>query len=440
MLKSGIVLNNELFWNWVSGLFTTNTGDRINNYLKCISSLEIDQTYLIENIQKGSTNSNYSLILRKLKDCIPPYYFLEIQYSILAYSTIFSKIFPPLVKHIEQLAYIEWLLCVEPEKTNYRDHLVHMFKVAFVCDSFIYNNDGFLKQLISYQFESNHFNKWLKDRNLYINKGNKCNILKIATFIAALFHDFGHGHRFINNYRKKLFNLGLPGFESIDVSENTLKLLTNSLLIRFIVRHHKSIRTTRLSNPSKNIKVRNAALGFIRDCISMNHSISSSIVVLNIAEYLLRSRVIGNDIYIAFQIAAEACMLHDMTEDSKYLHFDNHYFNPDNHRESPVSAILILADELSIWNRYKIDYKPTGKPKELKIVLSNKWKAEDYPNRINIDFDNKKRTLKILLDNSSNDFNSLLSELETFKKNSTDESLHIFDYTININKLFKKNN
>ena len=77
--------------------------------------------------------------------------------------------------------------------------------------------------------------------------------------------------------------------------------------------------------------------------------------ILDIAHSLKSSGALSDELYAAFQIAAEACMIHDMTGEGNWLHFqmngNNHFIECGNHNETPLAILLIFADELAIWKR-----------------------------------------------------------------------------------------
>jgi len=149
-----IILADNKFWDW---LFPKNGTEYsgINSYLQFIHEYQIDKGYIID-MSCEHEPLRHSQIMDNLRSCMPREYFLEIQFCAKVYSTFFGKVFPPLAAQIDQLAYIEWLLYTEPSNLRYRDHLIHMFKVAYVIDRF-FNFKPLLKKIVSWQFRSRHF-------------------------------------------------------------------------------------------------------------------------------------------------------------------------------------------------------------------------------------------------------------------------------------------
>jgi len=300
-----ITFSNGTFWKWV--------GKLIKNNIRYFDDM-IDVEYYTTGQRFRSNSENRLSMFRKLKESMPSNYFHEMEYCALAYSVVFGKVFPPLTQHIEELAYIEWLLYVEAENLDYRDHFVHMLKVSFACDMI---QNILCGDIVKWQFDSTHFKEWVKEEKVYFNEDKKENIVKAAIFLAAIFHDFGYGYKFVRGYEEKLFKLNLLGCDSVDITKSRSDVINKSLLARFIIEHHEWYQRTKKDLEEKpeerlkKIRQENIPCGFIRDCLPLNHSAASALMVLDIAEDLFRSQIITQELYVAFQIAAEACLLHD---------------------------------------------------------------------------------------------------------------------------------
>lgn len=422
-MKNTIILSNETFWKWLNTLIRNNV-----NYFD--DMIDVERYATSQNFRNNSDSQ--SSIFQKLKEVIPADYFHEMEYCALAYSVVFGKVFPPLAQHVEQLAYIEWLSYVEPEKSKYRDHFVHMLKVAFVCEKIF--DKVLCEDIVKEQFESIHFSEWCDEKKIHFNEDKKKNIVRAAFFLAAIFHDFGYGYRFVREYEKKLFKLNLLGCDSVDITKSRGDIIKKSLLARFIVEHHAWSNNKELKQP----QTENLILGFFRDCLPLNHSVASALAVLDIAENLYGSHIITPELYVAFQIAAEACCFHDMTKSKQYLHLmnaenHNHFLDCKSHIKSPVAVLLILADELSMWSRPKIEYKSSIDDTERITKLHHRWKnKQKYPTEIKLQF--SERELKISLDNIEQNeiFEKELFKLSVFRKAGKKDSLQIFDYVVNL--------
>ena len=429
-MSLSIILSDETFWDWVKNKVIEGN---LNYFDKMIDV----ERYTAGKQFRCDSESNSS-IFHKLKDAMPSDYFLEVEYCALAYSVVFGKVFPPLSTHIKQLAYIEWLSYVEPEEPKYRDHFVHMLKVAFVSDHIfdkVLSEDIVKWEFDSSQEEPTHFRKWCDEEKVYFNEDKKKNIARAAIFLAAIFHDFGYGYKFMRKYEEKLFNLNLLGCDSVEITRSRAEIIKRSLMARFVVEHHEWYENRKLELPQKE----NIVLGFFRDCLPLNHSVASALAVLDIAEELYLSHVITPDLYVAFQIAAEACCFHDMTKLKQYLHLKNsgnsdHFLDSKIHEKIPVAALLILSDELSIWNRPRIEYESKINGYEKVTRLHHRWKNDqNYPECIKLEFEQKE--LNISLDNveQNKNFTKELLKLSVFRDIAKKDALSMFDYEIKFN-------
>ena len=181
------LLDDPLFWEWMASSYA-GTSEGINDYLYLIAGNEIDKGYLIEAFSDNAPET-HSNIMSNLKQFVPYEYFLEIQFCASVYATVFGRVFPPLASHVDQLAYIEWLLYAEPGHPFYRDHLVHMFKVAFVGDQLL-SVEKLLSKITEWQFKSKHFEDWYLYRKIRVDKWNPSeqkDVVRMAFLLAALF-------------------------------------------------------------------------------------------------------------------------------------------------------------------------------------------------------------------------------------------------------------
>ena len=196
-----IILNDTQFWDWMDG---DNKYDKAGlvSYTDMIVELIGHAGYLSWMSNPGGSLA-HSKIMDNLSLVMPRRYFLEVQYCAKAYATLFGKLFPALAVYVDQLAYIEWLLYTEPDNPGYRDHLVHMFKVAFVCEQFLSVNH-LLTKVVDSQFQSDHFLAWCDMQEIKVvawSTETKKKVVKIALFLAGLFHDFGYGYYFHSKYK-----------------------------------------------------------------------------------------------------------------------------------------------------------------------------------------------------------------------------------------------
>lgn len=426
------VLDDPSFWEWMAPN-SAGASEGINDYLRLIAGNEIDKGYLVEAFSDNAPET-HSNIMSNLKQFVPYEYFLEIQFCASVYATVFGRVFPPLASHVDQLAYIEWLLYTEPGNPLYRDHLVHMFKVAFVGGDQLLSVETLLSKITQWQFSSKHFQDWYLYRKIRVDKWNPSEqkeVVKMAFFLAALFHDFGYGYFFFKKYKQRLFKLYqwlLPGADPTDIDASGTRTLLQSLPAFFVQKHHAW-----LSPKTSNIRD-NIIAGFFRDCLPLNHSIASSFFVIDVAEKLLNSRALTQKLYVAFQLAAEACMIHDMTKINAWAHLrekkNGHFIDCNEHRSIPLAMLLVLADELSVWNR------PT-----LKMVMNDKngvthsLDRSNVPSKIEISITDRKRqnVVKIVPDQADATIRKrFFEDLTCFKQNKKDNNSRILGYLIDV--------
>jgi hypothetical protein len=79
---------------------------------------------------------------------------------------------------------------------------------------------------------------------------------------------------------------------------------------------------------------------------------------------ILIAGALSQQLYVTFQLAAEACMIHDMTKVGTWAHLqkkkNEHFIDCNEHKSVPLAMLLVLADELSVWNRPILKTKMSG--------------------------------------------------------------------------------
>lgn len=399
-----IILNDEKFWRWMEGAFKNNDSG-ISKCVKPISRSYIDPQYIVEMSDYGNLSTTTS-IMDKLRKSMPIGYFNEIHYCISVYSSILGRIFPALARDIEQLAYVEWLQFAEPLHEKYRDHFIHIFKVAFVSDLFL-SDQLFLTAIASDQATSDHFSKWCKSHNIPLAKWEENNrwpeIIKIAFFIAALFHDSGYGYYHLQEYKQNLCRL-YPWLISTDnmTFDIQSKSLMQSLPAFFIKKYHHWLESSSIKARTNNL-----VLGFFRDCLPINHSIASTLFVLDMAEKVTGARAISPELYTAFHLAAETIMIHDMIDKERWLHLIPHnidkgqekkkgkdedelfhFITPENQKQFPMAISMVLFDQLSRWK------SPTLMPECYMDSVNYRWGYQNANDSLKVEMaeqDNSKR-------------------------------------------------
>lgn len=262
------------------------------------------------------------------------------------------------------------------EMKCYRDHFIHQVKDAFTMDRLLENGyldavrnilkeesnskvSAFVKKYVDIQCEKDNYLAKLLDEDKFTKEKQKDyytdTIIKMSSYIAALFHDIGYpivnnmrGNQDIMEYIFETYNLN-------DYSVNFNKitaLLGNSLL--FKVESIKRIKKRLEGNKEVNQKI--------------DHGVVSAIVFLlhfyeNGAIHRLEPYKI-----CAVEIAALAIYNHT----NKYNYINNEK-KEDYERniffQNPISHLLRISDDLQEWGR--IYFQLTDKSN---LIICNRCK------------------------------------------------------------------
>jgi len=132
--------------------------------------------------------------------------------------------------------------------------------------------------------------------------------------------------------------------------------------------------------------------GFFRDNLGINHGVASAMFLMDIADNLYNQHSIGDDLYIAFHLAAEAAMLHDMTNKNKWLHFSTgtctEFLDCMKQEDVPIATLLCFADNIELGRRSRI--KKIIKDKQCTFRMNNA-----KGRRTKIEYDESKKCLAI---------------------------------------------
>lgn len=409
----------------------------IKDYTQRIVSQEVDKNYIMEELKRKTLDMNQiSDTMACLRNCLPVKYFHEVLYCSVVYTSIFEKIFPNMARRVCELAAIEWMQYVNhknfvkgPINTSYRDHLVHMFKTIYTGTRLL-ESTGILRMIARKQFTSPHFEEWRREQRLSSNWGteDREDIIRIAFFLSGLFHDFGYGHYYLCQYKKQLFELykWMP-CETANLSVANNKAILKSLPSFMIRKFYPECKN------ANNEKIDLIVMGFLRDCLQLNHSIASTLFIVNLAESLREARALTEKLYVAFHIAAEAAMIHDLMRQNKWLYLKrkrrdyNHFLSYRDHRYIPVGILLALVDELSVWRRPKIKLvsrinKKRIKTNEIRFIF------EDPIPGIKLNISTRRKA--IIITDSKDEVKNSISRLAPFKKG---EGFVFLDYQLEFN-------
>jgi hypothetical protein len=138
----------------------------------------------------------------------------------------------------------------------------------------------------------------------------------------------------------------------VDINTSAARVLLESLPSAFIRKYHGWLRS------ESGRLIDEVIAGFYRDSLSLNHSMASTFFILDLAERLTRARALSQNLYVSFQLAGEVCMIHDMVGPNSWVHLErktnDHFIDCSEHKNMPVAMLLILSDELAIWNRPRL--------------------------------------------------------------------------------------
>jgi hypothetical protein len=422
-------LDEDSFWEWMSlgiGIQESGNADFLpksnNDHVHLLTMMMENHWEGIALNRNTSESSKSAKTLDSLSRHVPRRYLLELQYCLAAYGSVFATLFPSLLSHLDNLPYIEWLLHMEIDNEKYRDHLVHMFRVAFVCNRLM-QLPAIAQKIKECQLNSMHFLKWCREKigtdPIGWENQKKDRLVNAAIYLSAIFHDFGYGYYYLNRYRRRLAGI-LPSLNQTeamaDIQHREIVCLRNSLAANYVKEYHQAFQTNQ--SPANEDVILS---GFFRDNLGLNHSVASAIFVVDLAGSLLDRHAIGDDLYIAFHLAAEAAMLHDMTENKKWLHFStgNHkeFLNREKQKEVPIATLLFVADNLELKGRPRI-----------------RKKIED--DRCTYSMDDEQKNCKpiIWFDESARCLRTKPSDLITkndFISDSNNNQLMLFDIPIN---------
>lgn len=363
---NSIRLDEDSFWEWMSpGISVNEPGnshllpESNRGYVHLLSMMMQNHWESIALNRHAGASPKGARTLDRLSRHIPRKYLLELHFCLAAYSSVFATLFPSMLSHLDNLPYIEWLLHMEPDNEGYRDHLVHMFRVAFVSNRLMLLRT-IRHKAREFQFSSPHFLRWCKEKLDTDPNGwdssKKDRFLNAAIYLSAIFHDFGYGYYFLNRYRQRLAGV-LPilaqSDATADLHHRDMAHIRNSLAAKFAAKCHHAFQRA-LIPANKEVILS----GFFRDNLGLNHSVASAMFLVDLADNLYDQHSMSDDLYIAFHLAAEAAMLHDMTSNDKWLHFSTgtyrEFLDCVRQKEVPIAALLCFADNMELGRRPRV--------------------------------------------------------------------------------------
>jgi hypothetical protein len=322
---------------------------------------------------------------RKLAEWIPPRYWYDIQYCALTYCDLLSRIWPDLCPMVTDLLYLEWLLHVEPECQQYRDHLSHMFKVACL-GTWMLERDGFASGVAEHQF-GGRAKSWLDSAlpPVRLTDSERRDVVRWAFLLAALFHDFGYGYFLrtkLDQRLSRIYGWLSTASHNTEPSMRSQESFYGSLAGDFVRRH---LACQNAGSDKSNDVQRRRVSGFVRDTLTLNHSTASCLFILHLKDMLKNARALNPKLGVAFEIAAEAALIHDLAdyghwcglagatrEPSAAAGAVNHFLTRDSHCEVPVAVLLMLCDELALWGRPTLTSRKYESGRTISLTLDER--------------------------------------------------------------------
>ncbi|KKL97071.1 hypothetical protein LCGC14_1838170, partial [marine sediment metagenome] len=363
------IFTNKRLWKWMSGPLT----GWLNLKPGPLAGLT---PAVLASFPKPAQPVNRRKI-RQMGRYVPHWLWRQMQFCSKWYHDFFVRFWPELAGLAWNLLYMEWLLYVEPGYMKYREHLAHMFKVAFVAHSLL-DCDAFADEVANHQFdESPHFKNWASrnavDLDFLECAAERRLVVRWAALLASLLHDFGYAYKMRTGLDRQLHRVygWVPSLcDGLEPTAACQQAFESSLAMEFI-REKVACDNSRLVPDSPAAQRRRT--GFVRDSAPLNHGIASSLFMIQLREDLLRARALNNRLRVALELAAEAAMIHDMSKLDQWTGLRTsgtgdpgdakrrHFLLPTSHVDVPVAVLLMFCDELAIWRRPRIEEPPRSR-------------------------------------------------------------------------------
>lgn len=366
--------SNSYLWRWMSQQPRNNVHEQLRGWL---STSGAGKAEIIHGLSPDFlawfgpvTHDTYREEVWKISRYVPPWLWHQMFYCGQRYYDFFVRIWPSLARVATDLVYLDWMLYVEPVNMKYREHLVHMFKVACVGTWFLDDLD-FLSEITQSQFNSQRFHNWLKANfpRWYPTQDDQNLIVQWGLLLAALMHDFGYGYHLrglVDDRVGSLYDWTASTVNNTELTAAAQQSVENSLAMEYI---RGRLACCHQSTAPDGKAARRRRSGFVRDVLPLNHSMASCLFILAIRDRLNEARALTDPLRLAFEIAAEAAMIHDMCRAERWVGMTPHhsatepitnpaFLHSNSYQETPVAVLLIMADELAIWQRPQLKEPP----------------------------------------------------------------------------------
>jgi hypothetical protein len=265
-------------------------------------------------------------------------------WRVLQYACRFHPAFQIMLKdHL----YTELLLYAESDFANYREHIVHPYKVMAI-GAWLMDNIGRLIPQISTRLKSNaRVLQLVKDLHLAESVLDDHRLIKTAWWLAGLFHDIGYTFYFMSNNLEPRILRTYPvyvGSAGGRLGVGTPLYLAQMALFRDLWES---------SNPDVGHR------GFLTESASMNHSVVGGLTLLSMLGEMESIFAVRPEQALAVHLAADAIALHDLIGSKKaaYCGLPRKCLL---FRDRPLAWLLVLCDELQDWGRPRLKFVRNG--------------------------------------------------------------------------------
>jgi hypothetical protein len=288
------------------------------------------------------TESIYSRFASKL----PKQMADEMLYLLNRLLDITRKIHPCFETIMLNNAYAEGLLYANLDNEKYRDHIIHPFKVAVLARWLLEESEK-LEEIKNHLKENEKIKEVLSFLNLpkAVFDEDNDKIIKCALWLAGFFHDIGYFHSLFHKVEERVKQL-YPFYKG-DVAGTSVAGIDPHIMKRSLIRHYL------ISKDKYGKEILDSWRHGIYSNLHKNHSVAGAIAFLHFFQEILDHwHDVDPRMLLTFELAAEAILLHDLTEKKRFTGELKISFS-----KQPLSIILILADELQDWGRPKIRYR-----------------------------------------------------------------------------------
>lgn len=307
----------------------------------------------IYSLQPRETDQPKS-IFEILKKWYPQNYFNQLHYLALKFYFIMRLVFPSFLNFVNYYHFFEWLQHHDPEKPGYRDHLVHVFKVAYL-GQWILDKGKPLDNLISLVKSNMRIQDFLGRMGIDESEINE-DVLTRAWWLASLFHDIGYAFDFFHTKLepkvKKMFPFYQTNLASIDNVYLEDIEFDKSLLCGFIC-GKKGLDWPLTPFNKREIR---EIVSLINHDLKLNHGTAGALFLLFSYHQIQKTAIYHPITNLIFQLAAEAIYIHDITDSGKTHIWGNRSDSLKfDVKEAPLGCLLILCDEMQGDDRRCLD-------------------------------------------------------------------------------------